>query len=412
MNRVLKCLVALAGLVLITLPAAAAGHIGSSTALPRPFQQGDLFAAEPSGNINWYDADGTFVAELATGLDSVAAIAADGRGRVWAANNGGGVASKLVVIDGVTGDVTAVSPAGSTISPRSIAFDGAGNVYLGDFEIDGKLSKFSSDAQFLGVAIDMESDYIDLARDQCTMYLQRPGLRDSATERWNACTGAFIDVFHDPGSDRETAAGVRLLPDDSVLMKNPDVQRVTQAGVVDKVYSFVECGALGTPQALSPDGSSFYAACGVLGVYEVDVDTGAFIRVLNLATPMTVLGEFRAAAQQGFTGFFEPIDNPPVVNVMRAGKQVQVPFSLGGDHGLDIFAGGYPLVEHGTCDPSAPSDRVEATVIAPRTTLVYDAATDRYVYHFRSRRGWRLTCKTLVLRLKDGTEHRALFQFR
>lgn len=411
MKGLLRSLAVLAVLVMAVLPGAAAAHIASGAALPRPFQQGDIFAAAPGGNIDWYNENGNFVAQLATGLSSVAVIAASPAGDVWAANQGGGLPSALVVIDGVTGDVTSVSPAGSTISPSWLTFDRAGNVYLGDYEIDGKVSKFSSSAQFLGAVIDMESDYIDLAPDQCTMYLQRPGWNDSATERWNSCTGAFIDTFHDPVSGSETAAGVRLLPSGSVLMKNPDVQRVTQAGVVDKTYGFLECPTLGTPQALSPDGSSFYAACPGHGVYEVNVDTGAFIRSLAVATPMTVLGGFRAAAAFEFTGFFEPIDNPPVVNVMRAGKQVQVPFSLHGFQGLDIFAAGYPRVEASMCDPSAPSDPVEATVIAPRTRLVYDAATDRYIYHFKSRLGWRHTCKTLVLRLRDGSEHRALFRF-
>ena len=43
-----------------------------------------------------------------------------------------------------------------------------------------------------------------------------------------------------------------------------------------------------------------------------------------------------------FAGFFPPIDNPPVLNKVKAGSAVPVKFSLTGNQGLDIFAAGYP----------------------------------------------------------------------
>src|SRR6266545_1132510 len=44
-----------------------------------------------------------------------------------------------------------------------------------------------------------------------------------------------------------------------------------------------------------------------------------------------------------FSGFFPPVDNPPAVNVVNAGRAIPVKFSLSGDKGLNIFAAGFPV---------------------------------------------------------------------
>ena len=41
-----------------------------------------------------------------------------------------------------------------------------------------------------------------------------------------------------------------------------------------------------------------------------------------------------------FNGFGSPIDNPPIINAVKAGQTVPVKFGLGGDHGLDVLLGG------------------------------------------------------------------------
>src|SRR5438445_3582384 len=47
----------------------------------------------------------------------------------------------------------------------------------------------------------------------------------------------------------------------------------------------------------------------------------------------------RVAFSYSFSGFFAPVDNPPTFNRVKAGTAVPVKFSLGGDQGLNIFAG-------------------------------------------------------------------------
>jgi len=110
-----------------------------------------------------------------------------------------------------------------------------------------------------------------------------------------------------------------------------------------------------------------------------------------------------------FSGFFQPVDNLPVVNSVSAGRAVPVNFSLNGDKGLGIFAPGYPKSEQTTCDSTDPVDGIETTVSANSSGLQYDPATGTYTYVWKTDKAWAKTCRQLVLKLDDGTFHRASF---
>jgi len=112
-----------------------------------------------------------------------------------------------------------------------------------------------------------------------------------------------------------------------------------------------------------------------------------------------------------FRGFFAPIDPAPTYNRMKAGAAVPLKFSLGGDRGLDIFAGGGPESRGVACDASAGSDEVEQALAATANTLAYDAATDQYVYVWKTDKAWASTCREFVLHLKDGSTRTAIFAF-
>lgn len=112
-----------------------------------------------------------------------------------------------------------------------------------------------------------------------------------------------------------------------------------------------------------------------------------------------------------FTGFFQPVDNLPTLNIVNAGRAIPVKFSLGGDQGLDIFAPGYPSSTSVTCGTTA-GDAIEQTVTAGSSSLSYNAATDQYTYVWKTERAWAGTCRTLVVKLDDGTYHQANFNFK
>ena len=97
---------------------------------------------------------------------------------------------------------------------------------------------------------------------------------------------------------------------------------------------------------------------------------------------------------------------------MKAGSGVPIKFSLNGDQGLDIFAAGYPKSELISCSSTAEVDGIESTVTAGSSSLSYDAFADQYTYVWKTDKGWANTCRQLVVKLNDGTAHRANFKFK
>jgi hypothetical protein len=96
---------------------------------------------------------------------------------------------------------------------------------------------------------------------------------------------------------------------------------------------------------------------------------------------------------------------------MKAGASVPLKFGLGGDFGLDIFAAGYPTSRKISCEPGLPTEPVEETVTVSASGLRYDASAGQYIYVWRTDKAWSGTCRELVLKLKDGSEHTAKFVF-
>jgi hypothetical protein len=115
-----------------------------------------------------------------------------------------------------------------------------------------------------------------------------------------------------------------------------------------------------------------------------------------------------------FTGFFAPLENPgpgpvPVFNTVTAGSAVPVKFSLGGDRGLGIIATGYPRVEPVSCATGGmATGAATAGSISP---LKYDASNGQYVFIWKTDRRSTGTCRKLTVRLVDGTDHVAYFNF-
>jgi hypothetical protein len=112
-----------------------------------------------------------------------------------------------------------------------------------------------------------------------------------------------------------------------------------------------------------------------------------------------------------FSGFFQPIDNPPTTNVVKAGSAVPVKFSLNGNQGLNIFEAGYPKSQAIVCDSTDPLDGIEETVTAGSSSLSYDASTDQYAYVWKTNKAWANTCRQLTVKLTDGSSHVADFKF-
>jgi hypothetical protein len=127
----------------------------------------------------------------------------------------------------------------------------------------------------------------------------------------------------------------------------------------------------------------------------------------------TVGIEVVAPAQPGFEfhGFYAPVANLPAVNGVEAGSTVPLKFSLGGDHGLGIFAEHSPASASRPCN-GGPAGPLQPTALPGAATLTYDATSGRYQYNWKTSDAWAGQCRTLVLRFVDGTEATAEFRFK
>lgn len=109
-------------------------------------------------------------------------------------------------------------------------------------------------------------------------------------------------------------------------------------------------------------------------------------------------------------GFFQPIDNPPTLNQVRAGSAIPIKFSLNGNMGLNIFKEGYPKSVTTICDQASYVDALEMTFTAGGSSLNYDPITNQYNYVWKTEKSWT-GCRQLIVKLNDGTTHYANFKF-
>jgi len=113
-----------------------------------------------------------------------------------------------------------------------------------------------------------------------------------------------------------------------------------------------------------------------------------------------------------FTGFFQPVDNLPALNLASAGSAIPVKFSLGGNQGLAIFAPGYPASSPILCDATDVGADIEETSAAGGTGLSYNPSADQYTYVWKTSKSWTGTCRLLVVTFSDGSQALAKFRFK
>jgi hypothetical protein len=115
-------------------------------------------------------------------------------------------------------------------------------------------------------------------------------------------------------------------------------------------------------------------------------------------------------AEQRIFGFYQPVDNLPVLNRTKAGGSIPIKFSLGGDEGLGIFASNSPASLKISCTSGTPLDDIEQTVSAGGSSLSYDVSTAVYTYVWKTDKAWGGTCRQLQLKLHDGSIKYGTFQ--
>jgi hypothetical protein len=112
-----------------------------------------------------------------------------------------------------------------------------------------------------------------------------------------------------------------------------------------------------------------------------------------------------------FSGFFAPVDVPPTLNSVNAGRTVPIKFSLHGNWGLSILAAGFPASFVVPCSTTSPIALLPPDETVGLNVLQYDTVADQYIYAWKTDKNWAGSCREIVFRLTDGTSHSALFQF-
>ncbi len=188
-------------------------------------------------------------------------------------------------------------------------------------------------------------------------------------------------------------------PANIVAMLPPNSMATSMVVNYPAVTATDSCSASVTVNSTPASGSIF-----PVGATTVNASASDGTNNSNCSFTVTVL--------YNFAGFFPPISNHPVVNVVNAGRAIPVKFSLSGFKGLNIFAPNSPASGQIVCNSSDPAVTLEDTVTAGGSSLSYDASSDQYVYVWKTDPSWAGTCRQLVVQLNDGSIHRADFRFR
>jgi hypothetical protein len=112
-----------------------------------------------------------------------------------------------------------------------------------------------------------------------------------------------------------------------------------------------------------------------------------------------------------WAGFFQPVDNPPQVNWVKAGAALSIKFSLAGDHGLGVLSSNSPVSVPIACDGVGASGTMEEAETAGGSSLSYDPVTSQYIFVWKTSKTWAGTCRQLQVMLVDGKRYVANFDF-
>ena len=304
----------------------------------------------------------------------------------------GGRANAAPTITAASG-VTRARDAGASNSPIASVNDAEDAENALSVTVNGSSSASSNGVTVSGITVDSSGSVTANIAAGCGASAA------SFTLRVTDSGGLFSEATLDVAVTAETVLPVISLPSDIVTtlpLNSNDTGKV-----VDFTVSATDnCDADPSVSAVPASGSAFAVGTTTVNVTATD-ESG------NTAT-----GSFTVSVLYNFAGFFQPVDNLPMVNLVSAGQAIPVKFSLSGDKGLNIFAAGYPVSQQIACVGGSTVSAVEETVTAGSSSLGYDPGTDRYIYVWKTERAWRGTCRQLLVKLNDGSVNIANFQFK
>ena len=159
----------------------------------------------------------------------------------------------------------------------------------------------------------------------------------------------------------------------------------------------------------TPGQSATFSAAGLPALTTRTIAVRATAPTGLTATDRTTVNVAAIDDDFAFDGF-RGLKNLPDVNEANLGTQF-IRFSLGGDHGLDIYKNDHPMSASYPCGSTPPSVANEPTRLQGANGFKYDAGTDEYLFRWNVDKSWKNTCRVFVLGLSDGSTHNLAFMF-
>ena len=289
------------------------GAVNRSPAEASTWQIGDVFAGVSDGDYQVYDNLGTFKETIShptlNGFTTGCAFndVAFGGPDLYTTYFSADMVVRYANAHphGVVQTIDVAANGGS--APESIVFAANGDFYVGHAQGDRDIQKYNAAGTFLGkfnVATEnVGSDWIELSKDQMTMFYTSEGRR---IFRYNVATSTQLTDFAalPPGTDK--AFALRLLPpgDGSgglLVADLSNVKRLNALGMVVQTYDVVGEDSWFSLN-LDPDGMSFWAGNFNTGkFYRFNILTGLLLDTVDTGTGsnslfgLCLLGEPTAA---------------------------------------------------------------------------------------------------------------------
>ena len=399
----------------------------------------NLYVADSGNNrIQKFNSAGTFVAKWGTNgtgngeFSAPNGVDVDGAGQIYVADTGN---NRVQLLSPSGAFVEAVGSAGSANGqfqgPEDVAVNSAGTLFYVADRDNTRVQKFSTAAPVNPVANAGTDQTVECAGATTAVNLDgsasTAGSGTINSYSWaegvtSLGTGAMLTVnlptgthtitltVTDTGGGSDTDDVVITVQDTlapniscpaNVVVNLPMNSSATSMAVnYPAVTATDSCSASVTVNSTPASGSVFPVGTTTVNA---TADDGA---------GHTSSCSFTVTVQYNFAGFFQPVDNLPVLNIVQAGRAIPIKFSLSGNKGLGIFAPGSPSSGPIPCNSSDPAVDLEETVTAGSSSLSYNPTTDIYNYVWKTEAGWAGTCRQLVVQLNDGSTHRANFKFK
>jgi hypothetical protein len=248
---------------------------------PHEFQAGNVIAGVGNGQVQHYDGTGRLLETLDTGLGGfTTGCAFDAAKNLYVTNFSAGAVSRFAA----SPPHAKLGTFGSAYSgsPESVVFDATGNAYVGQAGGNGDVLKFDPTGEPINeydVPIeDRGSDWIDLAKDQRTLYYTSEGKR---IFRYNLEDKAALSDFGPelPGS---RAYALRILPGGGVLVADSElIVQLDSSGQPNHIYD-VQGHDGWFSLNLNPDGKTFWSGDFTTGqLHLFSLDGGPAIRSID-----------------------------------------------------------------------------------------------------------------------------------